>query len=77
MFTPMQTSKSPAKTTDFERRYIRTYSEEKPSKISNIRPTFAIVHFSHKIFLTKMPSWVLWGLLILIKPSDALQNGSF
>ena len=46
----MQKFKVTCKNVDFERRYIRTYSEEKPSKISNIRPTFAIVYFSHKTF---------------------------
>ena len=30
---------------DFESRYIRTHTEEKPSKISNI--TFVILHFSY------------------------------
>ena len=60
---------------DFKCRYIRTHSEEKPSKIFNI--TFAILPFSHQNTLTKLLSWVLWSLLLLMKPSEALQNGSF
>ena len=56
----------------FECWYIRTHTDEKPSKISNI--TFAILQFIHrKKTLTKWPSWVLWSLLLLIKPSDAFQ----
>ena len=39
----------------FECRYIRTHSEEKPSKIFNL--TFAIIcRFSHQNTLTKLPS---------------------
>ena len=49
--------------------------KKKPSKISNI--TFATLRFSHKNTLTKLPSWVLWSLFLLIKASDVLQNGSF
>ena len=60
---------------DFECRYIRTHSEEKTSKISNI--AFVILPFSHQNVLTKLPSWVLWNLFLLMKPPDALQNGSF
>ena len=60
---------------DFECQYIRTHSEEKSSEISNI--TFAILPFSHQNILTKLPSWVLWSLLLLVKISDALQNSSF
>ena len=48
---------------------------EKPSKIFNI--TFAILPFSHQNTLTKMPSRVLWSLLLLMKTSHALQNGTF
>ena len=47
-----------------------SFRKKKISKISNI--TFAILHFSHQNTLTKLPSWVLWSLLLLIKPSDAL-----
>ena len=60
---------------DFEFRYIKTHSEEKPSEISNI--TFAILPFSHQNTSTKLPSWVFWSLLLLMEPSDALQTGSF
>ena len=60
---------------DFKCQNIRTHSEEKPSKISNI--TFAILPFSYQNTLNKLPSRVLWSLLLLIKPSDLLQNGSF
>ena len=63
------------KNTDFEFWYIRTHTVEKSSKISNI--TFSILPFSYKNTLTKLPSWVLWSLLLLTKPSDVLQNGSF
>ena len=58
------------KNEDFECRYIRTHTKEKPSKISNI--TFAILLFSHQNTLTKLPSCVLWSLLLLMKPSYAL-----
>ena len=43
----------------------------KPSKISNI--IFLISPFSYNNTLTKLASWVLWGLLLLMKPSDAFQ----
>ena len=33
--------------------------------------------FSHKNTLNKFPSWVFWGLFLLMKPSDALQDCSF
>ena len=59
------------KIADFECRYIKT--EKNPSKISNI--IFAILPFSHKNTLTKLPSWVLWSLLLAMKPSDVFKNG--
>ena len=55
------------KNADFECRNITTHTEENPSKIFNI--TSAI--------LSKLPPWVLWSLLFLMKPSDVLQNDSF
>ena len=45
---------------------FRSYSEEKTSKISYI--TFPILPFFHENTLTKLPSWVLWSLLFLMKP---------
>ena len=63
------------KNADFESWYMRTHTEEKPSKISYI--TFVSLPFSHKNALTKLPSYALWSLLLLTKPSNALQNGSF
>ena len=59
----------------FECRYIRIYSEEKMSKMSNI--TFAIKHFSLQNTLTKLPTLVLWNPIFLMKPLDTLQDGSF
>ena len=52
-------------------------SKEKPSKISII--AFTILPFlSEKGTWSEWPSWVLWNLLLLMKPSDAaLQNGYF
>ena len=55
------------KNRDFEYRYIRTPSKEKMFKIFN--KTFAILPFSHHKTLTKLPSWVLWRLPLLMKPS--------
>ena len=60
---------------DFEYQYIRTHSEEKTSKISNI--TFPILQLPHQNVLPKLPTWVSWNLLFLIKPSDMLQDVSF
>ena len=40
-------------------------------KLLTLHSPFCI--FSHKNTLTKLPSWVLWSLLL--KPLDALQNG--
>ena len=43
-----------SKNADFECRRIRTHTEEKPSKISNIK--FAILPYSYKNTSTKLPS---------------------
>ena len=59
---------------DYKCRYSRTHSKEKASEIFNI--TFAILSFCYQNTLTKLPSSVLWSLLLLIKPLDALQNDS-
>ena len=48
-----------------ECRYIRTHTEEKLSKISNI--TFAILPFSHANTSARLPSWALWSLFLLLK----------
>ena len=45
-FSLIQNSTSLAKNADFECWYIRTHTEENPSKMFNI--TFAILPFSHK-----------------------------
>ena len=45
------------------------------SNISNIK--FSILPFYQKQCPTKLPSWVLWNLLPLMQPSNALHNGSF
>ena len=63
------------KKSGFKFPYIKTHTEENPSKISKI--AYAILSFSHKDTLTKSPSLVLWNLLLLMKPPDLLQNGSF
>ena len=51
------------------------HTKEKPSKIANV--TFAILpSYQKKILkLNGHPEW-LCNLLLLMKPSDALQNGS-
>ena len=42
---------------------------------------FQTLHSPFYLFLiklfTKLPFWLLWSLLFLMKPSDALQNGLF
>ena len=67
------------KNADFECRYITTHTKEKPSKIFNI--TFVNLPLYPKKKKKKpsnwMASWVLWNLLLLMEPLDALQNGSF
>ena len=40
-------------------------------------PPRAFCLFLVKKDLTNLPSWVLWSLLLLTKPSDVLQNCSF
>ena len=63
------------KKADFECRYIRTHTKEKPSKISNI--AFAILTFYQKNTQTEWPPWVIWSLLLLMKPSDVLKMVHF
>ena len=61
---------------DFECWYIGTHTKEKLSKTSNI--TFAILPSYQK--KKKYLNWmaILSTLeLLLVKPSDELQNGSF
>ena len=71
-FTSIQTSKSLAKTGTLN----AGTSELIPKKtLLTLHSPFCL--FLKKISLTKLQSWVLWSLLLLTKPSDALQNGSF
>ena len=45
----------------------------KTSKLSNI--IFAILHCEN--VFTKLPAWVLWNVLFLMKPSDTFQDCLF
>ena len=62
--------KATCKNANFECRYT---SELIPKKIRLNNIIFAILPFSHKITLTELLSSVLWSLLLLMKPSYALQ----
>ena len=61
------------KNADFECRYIRTHTKEKPSNIK-----LAILLFYLKNIPTKLLSWVLWNpLLMYCNPTmHVLHNGS-
>ena len=63
-----------SKTADFDCWYIGTHTKEKPSKISN---TEVAILLSHQNTLHKLPSWVLWSPLFLIKPSDRRASKYF
>lgn len=63
------------KNEDFECRCIKTHFEEKSLKFVLFQSPFCF--FSHQNSLTNLPSWVVWSLLCVIKPSNAFQNGSF
>ena len=65
------------KNVDFECRYIRIHTKEKPSKISKI--TFAIFLFIRKkvLKLNGQPEYFRILLLWYMKSLAALQNGSF
>ena len=59
------------KNMDVKCRYIRTHSEEKPCKIFSI--TFVILPFNHQNTLIKLPSWVLWSLILLMHFKHCLK----
>ena len=63
------------KNEDFECQCIKTHFEKKVSNLYSFSRHFAF--FSHQNSLTNLPSWVVWSLLCVIKPSNAFQNGSF
>ena len=62
------------KNADFECRYFRTHTEEKPSE--NFKHYIRLFAFFSWKTSTKLPSWVLWRLPLLTKASYVLQNGS-
>ena len=55
--------------------YIEISFRRKKSKIYTISVT--ILLFSHQNSVKKLPSWIDLSLLLVIKPSNAFQNGSF
>ena len=71
----IQKSKSLAKKLGLWMLAHQNSTKETLSKTSNI--TFAMLPFSHKNRLTKLPSWILRSLLLLMKQSDMLQNDLF
>ena len=84
LFTPIQSSKSlekhrlwmPVHQNSCQRKTVLNFlhywmTENIHSYISYI--TFAILPFCHKKNLTKVQSWVVWSVLLLSKPSEALQ----
>ena len=60
------------KNKDFYFWFIGTHTKEKQSKISNTE-VIILLSFPQNT-LIKLPSWVLWGLLFVIIPSDALKT---
>ena len=59
----------------FEYQYIRTHTKENPSEVYNV--TFAILPFYQKKYSNWMAILSTLENATLMKPVDALQNGSF
>ena len=74
-FTSIQNSKSFAKTENLNASTSDLIPKKIISKNSNI--TLAILHFPNQNTLIKLPLWIHWYPLFLMKPSDMLQCGSF
>ena len=63
----LQFNKVTCKNSNFKCRHIKTHAKEKPSRFSNI--TFCL--FIRTNTQTERPSWVLWNVLLLMKPGTS------